>query len=335
MIKIQEQDRCGMYNAGNSIGRIARHCGVCSHSIRDYLLRRGVKMRSHTPACRLTTNEVEDLVSKFDSGVSIRKLATIYKYTPSGVSFILSRHGRFGESPKTEADWSFIYDVNDLFLYWLGWMLSDGCIHHVHKGGRNRGISAGLTVKRADSHILEFFKSFIHQRIKINCQKNAATLAIALPREHTDYLSSYGLVQRKSLILAPTELLNSLTRKEFMQMLGGYIEGDGTVNIKCLKSRSHRYKCLSVGITCGSRRWLEWINYKLMLFGYKSRKIYVKVSKKYPRSTGFDYRVVGAEAVRLADELMQNKYALLNRKWDNARQYAGLTLSDRRQLAQA
>lgn len=305
-----------MYSAGESTYEIAKICNVSPAAVRHSLLKYGTEMRSGAQTKTFNLPIVEILI-KFDAGASCRELAKQYGYTVSGMSSILHRNSRKPIIPKTSNDWSFIHNNRQLFLYWLGWMLSDGCISY-----RKNGVRTTLTVHKNDSYINEFFRDAINCDRMLHCPrgKNISRLDANISRADADYLASWGLVPRKSLILKPTENLTELNRPDFMQMLSGYIEGDGTVRAGWVKSGKYKYYVLHIGITCGSATWLQWINYNLIGFGYKSRTIRPKKRKAKDwscnNSNCYDYRISGSEAVSLASEILNCKYHLLGRKWD-------------------
>ena len=313
------------YTNGSSSNTIAKNSNVTSMTVLKHLKQCGVQIRTFSATTTFNV-PINDILNKFDDGMSVSKLAIEYGYSITGMSNLLKRNSRIVLKPEdiSTNDWSFIESNRQLFLYWLGWMLSDGCIHHRKRDGRSRGITAYLTTIESDKFILEFFRDIINKNQKLKTQHNVSRLDLSMPRKIAIDLEDYGLIPAKSLILKPTEKLNDLSRSEFMQLLVGYIEGDGSVGIKRLKSRKNVYNTLSIGIACGSRDWLDWINTRLIEFGYKSRAISHKVTinKRDSSHNGcYDYRVVGSEAVMLGNELMKCKHHMLDRKWSRIELY--------------
>lgn len=311
---------CHLYNTGMSSTKIAKQFSVSVPTVLKYL-RNNVELRTSQKSLIFNV-PINEILSKFDSKISVSKLAKEYNYTVTGMSNLLKSNNRIILRPEDYCvnDWSFILDNRELYLYWLGWMLSDGCIYYKFKNGRNRGIMTYLGVHINDIKILELFRSIINPNLKISLiGDNFARINISIPRKYADIVELYGLIRHKSLILKPTDTLQKLTKSEFFQMLIGYIEGDGHINVKNIKSRNNHYKILNIGITCGSKEWLEWINEKFIKFGYKSRKLQSNWrinSKNQKYISTYDYRIAGSDAVRLYKELMKCKYHLLNRKWN-------------------
>lgn len=331
--KIDKSKWVIMYNEGQSATKIARKYNVTPRLVYKYF--EDINLSRRTSAESMMFNvPINNILSEFDNGISVSKLASKYRYSITGMSKLLKQQGRIIKQPQDvrTSDWSFVYNKRELFLYWLGWMLSDGCIHFRSKDGRTRGVVTYLTTQYGDVKILEFFRDHIDPARAIIRYRNATRLDLSIPRKEANHVAEYGLIPAKSLILKPTQRLIELSRREFMQLLVGYIEGDGTVRIQHIKSRQHVYDALSVGISCGSRAWLNWINAKLVSYGYKSRTISRRtVTSNFGRSGTpktyngcYDYRIVGSEAVKLCKELLSCQYHQLDRKWDKVRLFNGL-----------
>ncbi len=312
------------YLNGTSAISIAKTFNVTPRTVYVHLKKHNIKMRTFK-ATKMFNVPITEILAKFDSGYSVSRLAKEYDYSITGMSHVLKREGKLVIRPEdtNRSNWSFLYEDRNLFLYWLGWMLSDGCVYNNRQNGRSRGWKTYLTVTKSDKHILEFFRNIINKDRELWVRNNATRLDLSISKPNVDKLRDYGLVPAKSLILQPTDLLNELSREEFMQMLIGYIEGDGSISIKHIKRKKYVYPVLSIGISCGSKLWLEWINEKLISYNYKQRAISSKRTKKkfngelVPEYIScYDYRVAGKEAVMLYDELIQCEHHRLSRKWD-------------------
>lgn len=312
--------RVEMYKSGMSCYEIAKTENVSVNSIYPYLKRRGVLMRTNSES-HLKTDDLSGILIKYDAGTSCSKLASEYGYTISGISHLLKQNGRTVVVPKAAGNWQFIVDKTSLFYYWLGWMLSDGCIYYKKKDGRNRGVKIWLGLQPGDEHILQFFLTKtgagkikdVHScgygggKPKYLSMRRWET---QIPREMAEIVSSYGLIPNKTYNFEPTQYLLNMSRHNFMQFLAGFTEGDGATDRRMMKSRKHAYQMDRIRWT-GSPKLMKFIKDKLVEFGYKDRKILA-----IPESFACEFGIAGLEATKLINELKQSEFCLLDRKWN-------------------
>jgi hypothetical protein len=226
------------------------------------------------------------------------------------MSLLLQRHGRSPIRPEDTvvSDWSFVNEESMLFFYWLGWMLADGCIRFIKRDGRNRGIITYLTVHNNDTNILTFFRDHIQASAIVHPKKdNCVRLDLRVPRLIAIELQNWGLCERKSHEFKMIPKLSMITNNQFLQLLCGLIEGDGSVNTKLIKSKKHLYPVPTIGLV-NHISLITWVADRLTHLGYAARKI---CSQK----GCYSYRIAGLDAHKLHAELMVCPYHLLNRKW--------------------
>ncbi len=113
--------------------------------------------------------------------------------------------------------------------YWLGWLMSDGSVHAMNKGGKT--ISIGL--QKRDAHVLEELRKDIGSNAPIKTQiqtlagkKHSQRIFRVCNTEMADDLIGYGIVPAKSKINAcpinvPAQFVSSFILGEF--------EGDGCI----------------------------------------------------------------------------------------------------------
>jgi hypothetical protein len=208
-------------------------------------------------------------------------------------------------------NWTLLDQKESLYYYWLGWMVTDGCIMHRFREGRNRGIIVALTMHRNDEHILDFFRDQIRPDAKYAINGNCSMLSLALPRRYANELAKFGLVQRKTINLKVTNTLKSMPKEAFLQYLVGIIEGDGCVDIRMLKSKGYEYSVPRIRVTNNSKPFLEWIARKCEYYcGVKRRKPY-----KRQGCECWELGIAGKDAIELHKQLSSCQYRLLERKW--------------------
>ena len=289
----------GLYKNGQSCYQIAKSYNVSKHTVWHVLKRMGVKRRTTSEAtASLPANEI---ITAYKNGASARQLTNKYNSTITSITDLLKRHNiKVRPSERTKADWSFIYKIDNFFLYWLGWVLTDGCVSYVKYEGRNRGVKIELSVQTKDVFILEFFRDKIYPEIKIKRKKRTRcyNLAINIPRKDADYLESWGLIPRKSLTLAPTKKLYSLKNEEFWQLFMSLIEGDGYITTR----RGEISYCSA------SKKWICFIKNKLSEY---------TTSNIFRNGSCYHLRLNKTESNKLFHQhLKKAEYRLLNRKWN-------------------
>lgn len=266
---------------------------------------------------KINNNELIILLNKYDAGTSATKLAKEYNYTVTGMTNLLKRNNRF-VIPTTERiikNWAFLHKKDDFFYYWLGWMLSDGnIIERYNKSGFRKGIIIKVAIHKKDTHILEFFRDIIQPHAKINHGRdNTAIISLALPRENYEIIKSYGFVPNKTLKFKMTKNLEAITGDNFLQLLVGLIEGDGSIDIQKLHTKKksgkiYYYNIPRVRLT-NHLNLITWVRDTLTKFGFKKRNIIY-------HNNCAELSISGKDAASLISSLKSCRIKLLNRKWD-------------------
>lgn len=197
---------------------------------------------------------------------------------------------------------------NDFKLYLIGWILADGWLSIRNK----KGSEMSIVVHSKDSHILNFIKDKLSPDRPIYFSKRDQCVRITFPiyNKIIKLLNSYGVVERKSLILKPTEKLIDLSNKDFLQLLTGFIEGDGSVMVKYPKSTNGvRYRMKQVSIT-STYEFLLWISQRV------SSILNVWVAEPKKKENIAEWRISGRKAEKLIKMCKATKYHLLTRKWN-------------------
>ena len=298
--------------------------GITPRAVYNSLNRAGIICRSNSESGTKAFKHITQILLDFDAGKSSTKLAKEYKYSISGMSSLLKRNGRTPLIPQTPNNWEFINLRDELFYYWLGWMLADGCISYRHDDGRNRGITTFLTVQLKDKHIVDFFQSQIGGSIRNikgrgfgglqEPKLSAHRLDANIPREKAEIITQYGLIKNKTYDFQPTDALITLPESDFYQLLVGFTEGDGSTDFRKLKAPNGKFYGMYRIRWSGNVNLLNWVGDKLTSFGYKHRNTIISHSNK--GATFGEYCVAGAEGLKLITILKQQKYNLLKRKWD-------------------
>ena len=212
----------------------------------------------------------------------------------------LTKNSNLGR--KYSANKSFFSIPNILNCYWAGFIAADGNV------SRNK---LSVKLKPDDGHHLEqlikdleytgvVFQYPKSSQIQITCQEIVDDLKI-----------NFNIVERKSKILEPPNLVNETLIKSFIL---GLIDGDGSVII---------YKSTKkpVIVLYGTRLVLEWM--KSYVDTWTTKSNYKKAEVNQIQKHLHSYKVCGKRAKEVGKILSSIKVPKLNRKWQPMIEFLG------------
>ena len=209
---------------------IAKVFGCSSSTIQRILKKNGIKPYHSPNEIRLTKEQIEDIVMRYELGETSIEIAADYNLCDNSIRKVLREQGIIIRKAKRRS----IVNRHDFFkeidsvekAYFLGWMISDGSIVQ-QRGGREDVIS--LEIHRDDMYILELFADSIecaHGSIGTFEKRNHSHLRFA-SREMSEDLSKYGVVPRKTRITYLPRVSDDL----MPHLIRGIFDGDGTITI--------------------------------------------------------------------------------------------------------
>ena len=166
---------------------------------------------------------------------------------------------------------------NAINSYIFGLIMSDGCLSYDAHSKRYR-----ITISSNDLYILESIKEYCGISRKIYENKGGYSL-IYISQEAIDFLSEYGLEERKSL----TSKFYDLGDEFMPHFIRGYFDGDGSIATRHTKHSDYQ----QISITCGSEDFTNGLNDYFRRLGFSSNiyddsksrnnsNKYIKISKK-------------------------------------------------------
>ena len=199
---------------------------------------------------------------------SITQSSKKFKISPKKLrEFVQSKGMEVINYQNISSTYEDMFDIIDTEekAYWLGFLYADGCITKRNKNDTSYRVELGL--KESDYNHLVKFKTFLNCGNKISFHKNKLGNSYRLTvggKKLANSLIEKGCVPRKSLVLTfPSE---EIIPKELMiHFIRGYIEGDGYIGLREIKSNKLKYRCGVVGT-------LEFILGMLNFFGYDFRE---------------------------------------------------------------
>lgn len=133
--------------------------------------------------------------------------------------------------------------------YWLGMIAADGHVYSDKRYPKSKSI--GLHTK--DEELVNNFKNFLESEHKITKEKTGYFKFGATSKDITDRLETFGITERKSLTLE----IKNIPKLYISHFMRGILDGDGSIS--CYK-RPKNGTIVTVTITSGSKKFLEWIN---------------------------------------------------------------------------
>lgn len=244
----------------------------------------------------------ENLIKDFQKGLLLKEFEEKYGINSKLVSKYLSSLGYNFRKRRQKVFWNPFEDINNSEVqYWLGWLASDGSIH------KDR---ISLQLSRKDIDVLYNFKTFLKEAVSIRTftwsisNKEFPACSISFRnKEIVSFLETLGLTSNKTFNLNPKfEITPSFLR--------GFIEGDGTLELKKIEDRNIGRVRISTASKYMASKIINFYLLNNLYFRYYSNKSRIKfheivVSKR-------------EDVLKLLDMLYNNANTFMERKYCNA-----------------
>lgn len=203
------------YKAGMRVYDIASKHNVNKESITKYARLAGITRKKWTEAF---TNKLK---AEYEAGETLTCLAAKYNVCRVDLGKRLKAQGvtvLHDSLRKQLVKHNPFEDLNNPNVqYWLGWLASDGCVTDRH--------AIILTICK-DPHMLELYKDFVGENLKVYCQDQKNSLNKKYFTEFynlevANHLIDLGITPRKSLTLE----INFDFTWDFVR---GYLDGNGS-----------------------------------------------------------------------------------------------------------
>lgn len=185
-----------------------------------------------------TDEELEQILSLYNNGMSLRQMETKLHKTRKVLSRILKEneiHIRMTDETSRKYTFNENYFEkidNEHKAYWLGFMYADGFIETKRNNGNQK---FGITLSKEDKSHLEKFKQDLNATYEIKDyqgsgfnKENWFSRLLITSQKTVDDLKKLGCVEQKTKILKfPTE--DQVPREYQLAFIRGYLDGDGTI----------------------------------------------------------------------------------------------------------
>lgn len=125
----------------------------------------------------------------------------------------------------------------EIKAYFLGLIITDGCIHYT----KGKQPLVALSLQECDKYILERFKKEIHSNKVVTSDGRGSANINILSRTMVESLKKYGVVERKSL---HTVFPNNIPIELYPHLLRGILDGDGSVSFYARRGRKCHVKAI-------------------------------------------------------------------------------------------
>lgn len=237
--KEEYQNVIELYNSGMTQEEVAHIYGCQKHIVNTIMKKSGAKVRPNG----FSVEDATTMYEMYKRGKRMQEIAETYGIDRHTVGLIFKRNG-FVSDRKTyhfnEHYFDIVNTVNKAYI--LGLLWADG----------HNDVSRGkitLQLQEKDKELLEHINSevesdrplwFCPLHDKNKCWSNTYTLTFQ-SRHMSNVLESYGMVQRKSLVLEFPDFINTDLYGAFIR---GYLDGDGSI---CFNHKTKKTEVSMIG----------------------------------------------------------------------------------------
>lgn len=269
MKKIDYNKICNMYDGGYSVNEISFQCDCSIGTIYNILKRNNKKTRDYNRGIlKQIEKEVIDRYMKNESIWHICKEMNLYQTKVKKILYNNNiNHISYSKrlNPLLIENYFEKIDNPDK-AYWLGWLITDGCI--------SKGNTISLSLQKQDIYVLENIQKDLGLNNKIKeFNQNYVRFSFCCKKMVED-LSKYGIIKNKTFVVDIPKLNIEL----LPHLLRGCFEGDGGIS-KIYRKKTNKYEYeLSF---CGNRQSVESFNNLISLITCIKEKNIIKSNSIY------------------------------------------------------
>lgn len=169
---------------------------------------------------------IQKIINEYNSGKSLKKINLISGIGCKTLSDIIKQNG---ETTRSDSDKSRKYtidenvfdELNEESVYWIGFVMGDGCIT---KTGKEFAV-LNVTLNEKDLRHVEKFKEFMNTNKPIRYIERDNTCSLTInSKQICDQLSNFGIINRKSYNSTEKKNIPDELEKHYWR---GLIDADG------------------------------------------------------------------------------------------------------------
>ena len=309
----QEELVCKLYQQKTSLRVLAKQFGCCDITMSKFLKSKGIipTKKGYSSAIKFSQEKEREILELYKKGFSQKEIAAKYNTFNTSIRRVLLRNNiiprndskvnRFCKHNPFKA-----YKKHDEYSeYFLGLLLTDGCISFRDK--EHRSPSINLSLNSEDGYIIEEFRNWASPKQKIShiLQKRYGSYmdAVNISNEETvEWLNRHGKFKNKSY---ECKVYCPIT----WQILRGIFDGDGGWHIANKDGLNF--------FICGlSEVFINQINTFLQKHNIKSKIRYTSPDKWH--KNGLYYVEVHnyKDVIKIGLNMYNNAHICLKRKYE-------------------
>lgn len=169
---------------------------------------------------------IQKIIDEYNMGKSLKKINLISGIGCKTLSDIIKQNG---ETTRSDSDKSRKYtidenvfdELNEHSVYWIGFIMGDGCIT---KTGKEFAV-LNVTLNEKDLRHVEKFKEFMNTNKPIRCIERDNTCSLTInSKQICDILSNFGIINRKSYNATEKKNIPNGLERHYWR---GLIDADG------------------------------------------------------------------------------------------------------------
>ena len=217
----KDADIIELYENGYSPNEIRERVSCSIGTIYNALKRNGVSTRNYKHGVNLET--VEEVKTRYLNRESVNEIHHTMGICCEKINRILDELGvvRISASqrhnPNIDESYFENIDTGDK-AYWLGWLLTDGCIE---------GNSISISLQERDKYILDIFSKDIGVENKVKPFNKSYYRLYFCSKKMVSDLAKYGIVKNKTFSV----VLPDIEDKYIADFLRGCFDGDGGFSV--------------------------------------------------------------------------------------------------------
>ena len=198
--------------------------------------------------------------------------------------------------------------IDDEFkAYFLGLIITDGCIHN-NKRGTNL---VSITLQDSDKDILQEFAQCVGSNKKITSDGRGCYGIQILSNEMCNDLSRHGVIPNKSL---QTIFPKNIPIKMYRHLIRGLIDGDGSYSFYSRENQGRHAHTKAIRFCQGNRRFIEdMIDFLSYTVGVSKPSIYQEKENLWSVAYRKD-----EDMIKLIDFMYKDARIYIKRKFDTA-----------------
>lgn len=303
--EVDYQDVINLYNSGKTQREIAKLYGCSAHVVCEIMKKMGAEARPNG----FTKEDAQTMYNMHQSGKKLSEIAEIYSTDRHTIGRVLQRNGFVVDRKTYHCDEHYFDNIDDSNkAYLIGLLWADGC------NSTDLG-KITLQLQDRDKHILEEISELLKSDMplwlsRLNDKnpnwRNAYVLTLR-SKHMSDVLMSYGMVQRKSLVL---EFPKCLDESLYPHFIRGYMDGDGSIYYS-----QNKIVCRATMV--GTKSFLETVQYVCNKIGVKT-SLYHK--KEHNEATYTLYTTSNRGTLTFLTWIYDDADLKLQRKYDKYQQ---------------